>query len=65
LKIFCRQKVVDPFEEGDGNHDDPAVKEAYANSRGDTEQCSDAGMTAADLDLFTVQQANTGQQEPR
>ena len=27
-----------------------------ASFRGDTEQCSDAGMTAADLDLSTVQQ---------
>lgn len=36
-----------------------------ASSEGDTEDCSDAGVTAADLDISTVQQANAGPQEPR
>lgn len=58
--------------------DDQAVKDASiqarprnisgssdASSEGDTEDCSDAGVTAADLDISTVQQANAGPQEPR
>jgi len=35
-------------------------------SEGDTEECTDAGVTAADLDISTVQQpTTTGPQEPR
>jgi len=36
-----------------------------ASSEGDTEHCSDAGVTAADLDISTVQQPTAGPQEPR
>jgi len=36
-----------------------------ASSEGDTEECSDAGVTAADLDISTVQQPTAGPQEPR
>jgi len=34
-------------------------------SEGDTEECTDAGVTAADLDISTVQPTTTGPQEPR
>lgn len=36
-----------------------------ASSEGDTEHCIDAGVTAADLDISTVQQPTAGPQEPR
>eukprot|EP00092_Neocalanus_flemingeri_P041147 GFUD01044805.1.p1 GENE.GFUD01044805.1~~GFUD01044805.1.p1 ORF type:complete len:765 (+),score=236.02 GFUD01044805.1:369-2663(+) len=88
LKITCRQKAVDPFDDGQENLDDlitledPAVKEAShqprprnmsgssdASSEGDTEQRGETGVTAADLDISTVQQVNTetasGPQGPR
>eukprot|EP00092_Neocalanus_flemingeri_P006103 GFUD01006574.1.p1 GENE.GFUD01006574.1~~GFUD01006574.1.p1 ORF type:complete len:764 (+),score=229.46 GFUD01006574.1:359-2650(+) len=88
LKISCRQKAVDPFDDGQENLDDlitlddPTVKVAShqprprimsgssdASSDGDTEQCGETGVTAADLDISTVQPANaetaSGPQEPR
>eukprot|EP00092_Neocalanus_flemingeri_P016584 GFUD01017944.1.p1 GENE.GFUD01017944.1~~GFUD01017944.1.p1 ORF type:complete len:763 (-),score=229.83 GFUD01017944.1:609-2897(-) len=88
LKITCRQKAVDPFDDGQENLDDlitledPAVREAShqprprnmsgssdASSEGDTEQRGETGVTAADLDISTVQQVNaetaSGPQGPR